>query len=110
MRSFHLTVFLFLLTFGCLSLPAEAKSSASITGVVGLNTVPSARMDDEGTIRTTVSRDGHYVHGSVGAQISSGLYFGLRQTVLDKNDTHLFPGMDVKLRLLSERQWRPEIS
>lgn len=93
------------------SVTAAARDSASISGFIGLNTVPSARMDQSGTFRTTISHDGMYTHGAAGVQISDRLYLGLRQTSGKENgDTHLYPGMDLKLRLFNERRWRPEIS
>lgn len=110
MRVVHLAIFLFFAFLFWPFVSAEAKDSASITGVLGLNTIPNARMDPEGTLRTTFSRDGHYIHGSAGMQVSNGLYLGLRQSAENRSETDLFPGMDVKLRLFHEQYWRPEIS
>ncbi len=100
-------VFLFLCW---LSTPSHANDSASLTGTLGLNVIPNARMDPVGTIRATYSHFGPYDHGSVGAQIADNLYLGFRQTADDEQDTHLFPGMDLKFRLFNEKRFRPEIS
>ena len=111
MRVFHKAALLAFLFCSASSVTAAARESSSISGFIGLNTVPSARMDTKGTFRTTVSHDGIYTHGVAGVQISDRVYVGLRQTIgKENNDTHLYPGMDLKLRLFNERRWRPEIS
>lgn len=83
-------------------------------GELGLNTVPSARMSPEGTLRFTVSRQSPYTHTALGLQISDKLYLGFRQTSesdsFSSDTLHLYPGMDAKLELFAERRWLPQIS
>lgn len=83
-------------------------------GSIGLNTVPSARMDKKGTMRLTMARSAPYIHSTLGLQISDRLYLGLRQTAdapqFNSEAEHLYPGMDVKLKLFSEKKYRPEIA
>lgn len=89
-----------------------AADSSSMNGVLGLNTVPSARMDPAGTFRVGVARDQHYTQAYSGVQIADHLYLGVRQSIGkdQTQDAHLYPGMDIKLRLYNEQRFRPEIS
>ena len=92
----------------------EPAYTPALTGPLGLNTIPSARMDEAGTIRLGVSTLDPYVHTFAGMQIADPLYIGLRQTaeissLFDSAD-HLYPGMDIKLRLLREGPHAPEIA
>ncbi len=93
---------------------AEQNYSPTLTGFLGLNTVPSARMDKVGTIRTGISALDPYMHGYIGLQIAQPLYINIRQsaetTGITKTANHLYPGVDLKLRLLKETAHRPEIS
>lgn len=85
-----------------------------MTGELGLNTIPSARMSPEGTMRFTVARQSPYTHATTGLQISDKLYVGLRQTSesdsFSSEAKHLYPGMDIKLGLFNERRFLPQIS
>lgn len=93
---------------------AESIYSTSTTGVLGLNTIPNARMDKQGTIRAGVSTLDPYMHGYLGFQITPSLYLNFRQTgeysSLNDSATRVYPGMDVKLRLKKEGEISPEIS
>lgn len=86
----------------------------ALTGFLGLNTVPSARMHDSGTLTATVSTLDPYQHSSLGFQLDDALWVGLRQSAeissLKDDAERLYPGMDLKLRLLTENRSRPEIS
>ncbi|HPF78728.1 MAG TPA: YjbH domain-containing protein, partial [Alphaproteobacteria bacterium] len=55
-------------------------ASPSVTGTLGLNTVPSARMDEVGTIRAGISTSDPYVHAFMGFQLAKPLYVSLRQS------------------------------
>lgn len=85
-----------------------------MTGALGLNTVPSARMDDPGTIRFGLATLDPYAHSFLGVQIAEPLYISLRQTarISDPKEEaeRLFPGVDLKVRLIEESRSRPEIS
>lgn len=88
--------------------------STNAYGALGLNTVPNARFDPIGTVRGQISTLDPYAHASLGFQLANPLYINLRQTAefssfSDKSDD-LFPGVDAKLRLLSENTYRPAIA
>ncbi len=93
---------------------AETIPSPSLLGSLGLNTVPSARMDRPGTARLNLSTLGRYSHASAGVQVSEGLYISLRQSAegasLREDPDALHPGADIKLRLWRESAHIPEIS
>lgn len=88
--------------------------SASLYGPLGLNTVPSARMDKAGVIRVGVSILDPYRHGFIGFQIADPLYVQLRQSGtgsrLGDTPDGLYPGMDLKIRLAKEDRYTPEIA
>ena len=88
--------------------------SSNVYGMVGLNTVPSARMDKAGTIKLSVGTAHPYIHTQLGFQASDRLYLGLRQTgeisSLRAEPDHVFPGLDLKFKLFNEGSIRPEIS
>lgn len=91
-----------------------SSPTPNLYGTIGLNTVPTARMDKAGTLRTNITAADPYFHTSLGLQINDSLYAGLRQTseisdLLDDPDK-VFPGLDLKLRLFSEKTFRPEIA
>lgn len=90
------------------------RPTPNMSGVLGLNTVPNARLDPYGTVRLTLGRTTPYIHASSGFQIGENLYLGIRQTAksgsLTATPDRLFPGMDMKYRLYPETGWRPEIS
>lgn len=79
-----------------------------------MNTIPSARMSQAGTMQFSVSRQSPYTHSALGFQLSDRLYVGLRQTAEAKSftsdATHLYPGMDAKLSLFGERRFLPQIA
>ncbi len=91
-----------------------AVPTPSLMGPLGLNTVPSARMDDSGTARATFSGLDPFVHASLGLQIAMPLYIGLRQTSeissFRDGSRGLFPGADLKLRLRAEGSHVPAIA
>lgn len=86
----------------------------NMMGEMGLNTIPNARMSQEGTVRASVSRTAPYSHATLGIQLSKRLYLGLRQTSESDNflstTNHLYPGLDAKLNLFEERRFLPQIS
>lgn len=88
--------------------------STNTTGMLGLNTVPSARMDNAGTIRAGISTLDPYIHGYLGFQITPSFYLNFRQTAevssLNKPAKRNYPGVDFKLRLTQESDHVPEIS
>lgn len=97
------------------SLPVRAGApSASLYGPLGLNTVPSARMDKAGTIRAGVSTLDPYIHSWLSIQPAAPLSITLRQTAevsnLNKKADRLYPGLDLKLRLMRETAHRPELA
>ncbi len=71
-------------------------------------------MDDAGTVRAGVSAVDPYAHGFIGFQIAAPLYVQLRQTAetsnIFENADRLYPGMDVKLRLMEEGPIRPAMA
>ncbi len=93
---------------------SKSGYSPSMNGPLGLHTIPSARMDPAGTITIGGSHGDPYYNAFLGFQIAEPLYIGLRQTSqsLDFKDVEnrLYPGADLKLRLLRESRARPEIA
>ncbi len=89
-------------------------SSSTTSGFLGLNTMPNARMDKEGTIRLGTGTLDPYLHGYIGIQIAKPLYLNIRQTAetsgLKDDAKRLYPGIDFKLRLREESANLPEIS
>ncbi|MEM6781248.1 MAG: YjbH domain-containing protein [Pseudomonadota bacterium] len=85
-----------------------------MAGQLGLNTIPSARMDESGTVRIGIGTVDPYIHGFIGFQIAEPLYVSLRQTSessdLLGDPDRLYPGVDFKLRLAEEGRYWPEIS
>lgn len=101
----------------CIAPSAQAQTqeySTTIYGPLGLNTIPTARMDPQGTIRAQLSTLDPYAHTGLGIQIAKPLYINLRQTaeISDLNDDadRLYPGIDFKLRLAKERAYVPQIA
>jgi len=92
----------------------SAPYSDSLMGPLGLNTVPNARMDEPGTIKAGVSTLDPYIHGYLGFQLAAPLYVQLRQNAETSNFRDeadaLHPGLDLKLRLLKESAYVPELS
>lgn len=93
---------------------AESRPSPMMGGPLGLNTVPSARMDKSGTLRLGVSTLDPYIHSTLGVQLADPLYISLRQTAeisdLFSAPKRLYPGLDFKLRILKESQSRPALA
>ncbi|HPD83352.1 MAG: YjbH domain-containing protein [Alphaproteobacteria bacterium] len=93
------------------SLPRHYKSSTNETGTLGLNTIPSARMDEAGTIRIGAGTSDPYLHSFIGFQFTDSLYVSLRQTAevssLNDSPNAFYPGLDFKLRLWQETATRP---
>lgn len=115
---YHLFVLALLTSAACpLSSVAHAnprEHSSMLTGPLGLNTVPNARMDVAGTAKIGVSTLDPYLHGYIGFQIAKPLYINIRQSAefssLGTEPDRLYPGVDLKLRLLEETRSRPEIA
>lgn len=88
--------------------------SATLLGPLGLNTIPSARMSQAGTISAGISTLDPYLHGYLGIQLSKSIYVGLRQSAeisnLNSEAKRLYPGTDLKLQLWNESQYMPAIS
>ena len=84
------------------------------TGMLGLNLIPTARMDKSGTIRAGVSTNDPYTHSFMGFQLAKPLYVSIRQTAevsnIAKSPNRLYPGLDFKLRLMEENANRPAIT
>ena len=93
---------------------AERAPTAGLYGALGLNTVPNARMEKTGTVRFSASTSDPYIHGTLGIQLAEPFYVGLRQTALVSDifsdPDRFFPGVDLKLRLLKENAYQPEIA
>lgn len=91
-----------------------AAPSATVTGIQGLNTVPTARMDASGTFRAGVSTSDPYNHAFLGMQIAKPLYVNLRQSMeissVGERPSMVYPGLDIKLRLKEEGRYMPEIA
>ncbi|MGZ9097359.1 MAG: YjbH domain-containing protein [Micavibrio sp.] len=100
----------------CGATPAFAgdRASVSLLGPLGLNTVPSARMDPAGTLRAGVATSDPYAHAYFSVQTADSLNITLRQTAeisgLNEDAKRLYPGVDLKLRILEEKKYLPEIS
>lgn len=93
---------------------AESRASVSLLGPLGLNTVPSARMDPSGMIRAGVSTADPYAHMYLSVQPADFLNITLRQTAeisgLNDDAKRLYPGVDLKIRFLQEGKYNPEVS
>lgn len=107
---------LLLMTLGCFVLPAPImaqESSTNLNGMLGLNTIPSARMDKVGTIRIGAGTVDPYVNSFIGFQVAEPLYINLRQTgevsSITSAPKRLYPGLDFKLRLRREDARYPEV-
>ncbi len=92
----------------------ESRLSANYMGIVGLNAVPSARMDQEGVARVGTSSLDPHNHAFIGLQIAKPLYVSLRQSMevssIGEKPEMVYPGMDIKLRLKKEGRYAPEIA
>jgi hypothetical protein len=99
-----------------LARPAAFKTITlkSIYGQAGTLTTPTARHFKTGTLSAHIGTLDPYIHFGLGLQLLDGLHAQMRQSAeisSAKDDAHrLFPGIDLKLRLMRETQRRPEIS
>jgi len=88
--------------------------SSTLYGPLGLNTVPNARMDETGTVRAGVSTLDPYIHSWLGIQLAEPLSITVRQSAeisnLNDDADRLYPGADLKLRLMKETKTLPELS
>ena len=88
--------------------------SPYLAGSLGLNLVPNARMDEVGTVRLNTSTLDPYVNVSLGVQVIDPLHVSVRQTAevsnIIEDPIRLYPGIDLKLRLLNESRLSPEIA
>ncbi len=93
---------------------ASDMHSPALSGFIGLNTVPSARMDSAGTIRAGLSTLDPYMSGYIGVQLAAPLHVNIRQTAeissLTGTAKRLYPNIGLKLRLKKESAYSPEIS
>jgi hypothetical protein len=98
----------------CIGTAAAREYAPNSTGFMGLNTVPSARMATAGHVRIGAGFDDPYLHGYFGMQVAKPLYIGVRQSAENANPfesaDRLYPGVDMKLRLMKETRSRPEIA
>lgn len=114
---FGLVIFIacLILVHGSGFVRAEPSDYTSfLTGPLGLNAVPSARMAPAETVSAGVSTLDPYVHGYIGFQIAEPLYINIRQSAevsnINSGAKRLYPGVDFKLRLLDENAHRPAIA
>ncbi len=93
---------------------AEENSSPFAMGPLGLNTIPNARSDPQGTVTFGISTLDPYVHSFIGFQLADPLFISVRQTAevsnINEDARRLYPGVDFKLRLLTENRSRPEVA
>lgn len=86
--------------------PRYYGASTNQTGVLGLNTVPNARMDEKGTVRIGAGTSDPYVHSFIGFQLAKPFYVSLRQSSqvssLLSSPDEFYPGVDFKLQLAEE--------
>lgn len=101
----------------CLSPPAlaqERSASPSFMGPLGLNLVPSARMDAAGTVRAGVATFDPYLNSYLSFQPAEWMNVTLRQSgevsSLRDDARFLYPGVDLKFRLREESRYYPEIA
>lgn len=96
------------------SIPRHVNPSTNVSGTIGLNTIPSARMDKKGTVRVGASKEEPYFHSFIGFQLAKPFYVSFRQTAETEKFTNspdaFYPGVDFKLRLIEETEHRPAIA
>ena len=99
---------------GKMAVANETSYSVNYRGTLGLNTTPTARMDETGTARIGISHLAPHNHAFMGMQIAKPLYINLRQSMAvssaGQKPDFVYPGMDIKLRLKNEGRYTPEIS
>lgn len=93
---------------------AEPARHSNVLGPLGLIAIPTARMDQTGTVRAGVGTLDPYLHAHLGLQIADPLYIGIRQSAevsgLNDDARRLYPGIDMKLRLIDEGPYHPAIA
>lgn len=71
-------------------------------------------MDKTGTVRAGISTLDPYLHAHIGLQIADPLYISLRQSAevsgLNDDANRLYPGIDMKLRLIDEGHYHPALA
>ena len=91
-----------------------ASPSTNMLGAIGLNTTPSARMQNTGILSSGISLTDPYTHGFIGLQIADPLHITLRQSAerssLKDDPDRFYPGIDAKLRLRKESKYRPAVA
>lgn len=89
------------------------RATPSFLGPIGLNLIPSARMDPVGTVRIGAGTIDPYLHGYAGAQVLDDVYIQVRQSAevsgLTRDPDALHPGLDIKWRLSDEGRYQPEV-
>lgn len=117
LRFFYFHALVFFCITSCADKVARANEkgvSENVYGMTGLNTVPTARMDAEHTIRAGMSSSDPYNHAFIGLQIAKPLYVNLRQSMevssIGEKPSRTYPGMDIKLRLMEEGRYKPELA
>ncbi len=115
MRPFRDSLLFFL--FILLSNGAAADDlprSTMLMGQIGLNNIPSARMDETGTMRVGISTLDPYLHSFAGAQITDWFHIGVRQSAekssLLSRHKALYPGLDLKFTVNREGRYDPEVA
>ena len=92
----------------------QPRYSTNLHGMLGLNSIPSARMDKTGTVRAQLAHLDPYIHAFFGMQLADPLYVGIRQSAefssLSDDAKRLYPGLDAKLRIVKEASHIPEIA
>lgn len=112
-------LFLFFIVLACMSHTPYAhaepnKPSPFLSGPMGLNTIPNARMQESGTVNAGISTLDPYLNSYLGFQLAEPLFISFRQSAeissLNEEANRLYPGIDAKLRILKETRSRPEIA
>ncbi len=92
----------------------EVIPFSSRTGITGLNIIPTARMDQAGTLRLGTAYAEPYHHIFAGFQIAAPLSVTMRQSLyapsFGKTPQTVYPGLDFKLRLRQEGRYAPAIA
>lgn len=115
MRHFRASLLFFCALLSPLAAMAEEpRRSTTMMGQIGLNNVPSARMDEVGTVRIGIGTLDPYLHSFAGAQVTDWMHMGVRQSaekssLLSRAD-HFYPGLDLKFTLNKEGRYDPEIA
>ncbi len=101
----------------CLSGSAVARAdlySPNQAGTIGLNTMPNARISGKDQVWAGGSFSDPYAHGFIGFNLSDRLDVTLRQSAeisgAEQDPKRLYPGIDFKVKALSERRNRPQVA